>query len=112
MAEKRPQRAQAEDQIAADLERWAGEGGAQVLPRALRYKSGELGDKERQILESLGAAVVSEWNKLPADVQRAIFQHAAANKTYDPARLRAQIARFLHNHKDDADTPRKTRGKI
>jgi hypothetical protein len=73
--------------------------------RALRYEGGDLGDKERQILECLGAAVVSRWNELPTDVQRAIFQHAAANKTYDPARLRAQIAHFPHNHKDDADTP-------
>jgi hypothetical protein len=80
--------------MAADLERWAGVGGAQVLPWALRYESGEGGDKERQILECLGAAVVSEWNKLLADVQRDIFQHAAANKTYDPARLKAQFDRF------------------
>ena len=105
MTEKRSQRAQAKDQMAAALDRWEGEGGAQVLPWALRYEGGDLGDKERQILECLGAALVSRWNELPTDVQRAIFQHAAANKTYDPARLKAQIARFLHNHKDDADTP-------
>jgi hypothetical protein len=63
MTEKRSQRAQAKDHMAAALDRWEGEGGAQVLPWALSYEG------------------------------------------YDPARLRAQIARFLHNHKDDADTP-------
>jgi hypothetical protein len=44
------------------------------------------------------------WNELPTDIQRAVFRQAAANKTHDPVRLRAQIARFLHGHKDDADS--------
>jgi hypothetical protein len=45
--------------------------------------------------------LVSEWNDLPTDVQRRLFEHAASGKSHDAAVLKAQIARFLHNHKDD-----------
>jgi hypothetical protein len=92
------------DQMVAALARWDGEGGAQDLPWALRHQCGDLGETERRILECLGASLVSGWNELPRGVQRAIFRHAAADKTYDPPRLKAQIARFLHDHKDDAES--------
>jgi hypothetical protein len=61
----------------------------------------DLLDAERRVLECLGAALVSEWNDLPTDVQRRLFEHAASGKSHDAALLKAQIARFLHNHKDD-----------
>jgi hypothetical protein len=83
------------------LERWDEEGGAPALPWALPYETGDLLEAERRVLECLGAALVSEWNDLPTDVQRRLFEHAASRKSYDAARLKARIARFLHNHKDD-----------
>jgi hypothetical protein len=83
------------------LDQWDGEGGAQASSWTPRYKGGAPSDRERQVLEYLGAAVVSGWNELPTSIQRTIFQHATANKTYDAVRLREQIARFLHDHKDD-----------
>jgi hypothetical protein len=49
----------------------------------------------------MGAALVSEWNDLPTDVQRRLFEHATSGKSHDAALLKARIARFLHNHKDD-----------
>ncbi len=101
---KKPRRVQAQSQTDADLERWEDEGGAKLLSWVLKNESGDLDDGERRILEWLGAAVVSEWNELPRDYQRTVFKRAAANKPYDPALLRLQIARFLHNHKDDTDT--------
>jgi hypothetical protein len=58
-------------------------------------------DAERRVLECLGAALVSEWNDLPTDVQRRLFEHAASGKSHGAAILKARIARFLHNHKDD-----------
>jgi hypothetical protein len=103
MVKNEAEREQAKVHTGDDLDRWEGEGGAQALPWVLRYRSGVPSNKERQVLEYLGAAVVSGWNELPTDIQRAIFQHAAANKVYDAARLREQIARFLHDHKDDPD---------
>jgi len=91
--------------MAAALDRWEGEGGAQTLPKAPPYEVSDLGDEERKVLERLGAAVVSGWNELPTDVQRTIFRLASIGETYDTARLKAQVARFLHDHKDDGENP-------
>jgi hypothetical protein len=67
----------------------------------LPYETGDLLDAECRVLECLGAPLVSEWNGLPTDVQRRLFEHAASAKSHDAALLKARIARFLHNHKDD-----------
>jgi hypothetical protein len=88
-------------ELASALDRLDEEGGAPALPWPLPYETGELLEAERRVLECLGAALVSEWNDLPTDVQRRLFEHAASRKSYDAARLKARIARFLHNHKDD-----------
>jgi hypothetical protein len=87
--------------VANALDRWDEEGGAPAVPWPLPYETGDLLDAERRVLECLGAALVGEWNGLPTDVQRRLFEHAASGKSYDAALLKARIARFLHNHKDD-----------
>ena len=61
------------------------------------------GPRKRRVLECLGAALVSEWNGLPTDVQRRLFEHAASGKSRDAALLKTRIARFLHDHKDASD---------
>ena len=74
-------------------------GGAQ---RAEGDEARRLAETERNAVERLGAAVVFEWNELPTDVQRVLFRRASAVKDlYDPTELKARIARFLHDHKDD-----------
>lgn len=83
--------------LSPSLARWEGEGGAQSEP----WAPNALGDVDHRVLLRLGAAVVSGWNELPRDVQRALFRLAVVELTYDPAQLAAQIARFLHDHKDD-----------
>ena len=107
MIDKRPQRPSAATRMAEGLAQWEGEGGAgRTSSRAERDRADVLADAERHILECLGAAVVMEWNDLLTEVQRAIFRHAsAAEASYDPVRLKARIARFLHDHKDDAGAP-------
>jgi hypothetical protein len=70
---------------------------------ALAYETGDLMGVERRVLECLGAALVSEWNRLPTDVQRRLFEHAAVGKSHDAALLKTRIARFLHDHKDASD---------
>lgn len=86
--------------MALALARWEGEGGA------LGPAAAALASPERHVLECLGAAVVIAWNDLPTEVQRAMLKHAAAvNESLDPVLLRARIARFLHDHKDDPGTP-------
>jgi hypothetical protein len=82
---------------AAAVDRWEAEGGPQ-LPCGGEIRA--LGESDRHILECLGAAVVSGWNGLPTTIQRVIFKHAVARQAYDTAQLRAQVARFLHDHKN------------
>ena len=43
-----------------------------------------------------------QWNELPTNIQRVLFERAASlSKEDQTLALREQIARFLHNHKDD-----------
>jgi hypothetical protein len=59
---------------------------------------------EERILRCLGAAVILQWNDLPTEIQRNLFEDAASMS--DPERrfrLKQQIARFLHEHKDDTE---------
>ncbi len=105
MTEKTSQRTKAAQQMAGALARWDDEGGAPAVPLPLRCDVGDLPDTERHILECLGAALVGEWSNLPADTQRTIFQRATAGSAYNPAELRARIARFLHDHKGASGVP-------
>jgi hypothetical protein len=52
---------------------------------------------------ALGAALVAEWNTLDTELQRKLFRRAADSAS-ETALLRQQIARFLHDHKDDEAT--------
>jgi hypothetical protein len=62
-----------------------------------------LADEEERVLRCLGAAVIMQWNALPTALQREIFDTAGSvGKLLETAALRAQIARFLHKHKNDA----------
>jgi len=80
------------------LARWEGEGGA---PDHVKEPGEALDELDLRILTRLGAAVLGEWCNLPTDVQRAIFQRASTPRASgDGARLKSEIARFLHTHKD------------
>jgi hypothetical protein len=78
--------------------------GAAATLWPLPYETGDLLDAERRVLECLGAALVSEWNGLPTDVQRRLFEHAASGTSRGAAQLKSQIARFLHDHKDASES--------
>ena len=89
--------------LAKALGRWESEGGATELPQGSepRQDISLLADEER-ILWCLGAAVILQWKDLPTAIQRNLFADAAFMS--DPERrfrLKQQIARFLHEHKDD-----------
>ena len=88
----------AERQKAKALARWEGEGGA----LGASSKSDQaLDEAELRILSRLGAALLSEWSKLPTDLQREIFSRASTlHAATDGFRIKAEIARFLHDHKD------------
>jgi hypothetical protein len=85
------------------LARWDNEGGAaKGAPQEDREDLISLTREEEHILRRLGAAVITQWNDLPRDVQHGLFDHAISmSKAHHTAKLMSQIARFLHNHKDD-----------
>jgi hypothetical protein len=108
---------------AAAIARWDDEGGASISARSntgLRV-SKDLGSEsmaeapgdpkvdqvpgnDKKILECLGAAVIMRWGTLPTKIQRELFEHATSLADLaQTAPPRGQIARFLHNHKDDGD---------
>ena len=52
--------------------------------------------EEEHILRCLGAALITQWNTLPTELQRELFDNAGSmGELLDTAALRAQIARFL-----------------
>jgi hypothetical protein len=57
---------------------------------------------DKKVLECLGAAVIMRWGTLPTKIQRELFEHATSLADLaQTAPPKDQIARFLHNHKDD-----------
>ncbi|GEC54712.1 hypothetical protein ABIF38_003460 [Bradyrhizobium japonicum] len=77
-------------------------------PDENRSYGAALAAQEERVLRCLGAAIIIRWNALPTTLQRQIFDTAGSvGKLLATSALRSQIARFLHNHKDDAG-----RGKL
>ena len=57
-------------------------------------------DEDEAILGRLGIAVIDLWSELPQDLQRRLFEAAAAGSPKMPLGERRQrIATFLHDHK-------------
>jgi len=55
--------------------------------------------EDKKILE---AAVIMRWGTLPTKIQRELFEHATSLADLaQTAPPKGQIARFLHNHKND-----------
>jgi len=103
MNAKKPKRRKASNPLASALARWESEGGAPGPASELsRDKPVPLSGGEVRILQCLGAAVLLQWNDLPTPAQRQLFEHAVAiGEAGHTAQLKEQIARFLHEHKDD-----------
>ena len=85
------------------LESWDNEGGTTSrAPQKDRHTRVVLTDNEEHILRCLGAAVIMEWNDLSTDTQRELFSAAVSvGAPRTKIKLKEQIARFLHTHKDD-----------
>ena len=97
---KRPNKANA-------LARWDNEGGAaKGAPQEARDDMTSLAKEEEHILRCLGAAVIIQWDDLPTDIQRELFEQAVSmGKLQYTAELKGQIARFLHKHNGDDREP-------
>ena len=65
-----------------------------------------LAEDEEQVLRRLGAAVIMRWNTLPTKLQKELFDGASSvGDLSQGGAVKGQIARFLHNHKDDDTAP-------
>lgn len=60
---------------------------------------------EEHILRCLGAAVIMQWNTIPTKLKRELFDTAGSlGDVPQTIVLRGQLARFLHDHKDEANS--------
>ena len=84
-------------------------------PRPIDTGSGDgatLTQDEERILRCLGAAVIMQWNTLPTKLQKELFDNASSvgglmeAGAVEAGAVKGQIARFLHNHKDDDAAPK------
>jgi hypothetical protein len=118
---------------AAAIARWDDEGGAsmsaqsntglrgskdvhskRMVEATIDLKVDQAPAEDKKILECLGAAVIMRWGTLPTKIQRELFDQATslADLAQTPS-AKGQIARFLHNHKDDgARTTRTMPGRV
>ena len=91
----------------ADNEQWLADNYKKNLSSADQDRSNRitLADEEERILRCLGAALIMQWNTLPTQLRRELFDDAGSmGELSETAALRGQIARFLHRHKDDDGT--------
>jgi hypothetical protein len=59
-------------------------------------------EEEEKILKRLGAAVLMHWNTVSTKLQRELFDYAGTlGDVQQTTLLKGQIARFLHNRKND-----------
>jgi hypothetical protein len=71
---------------------------------AKRLPMGLTEDDDHSLLFALGAALVMNWENIPQDLQRDLFQGATDVMEVDQGmELREQLARFIHDHKNAAD---------
>jgi hypothetical protein len=89
--------------VMADNEQWLADNHDQTVHADRESKPGEcLAAEEEHVLKCLGAALIMQWNTIPTKLQRELFDNAGSmGSLLDIYALRAQIARFLHKHKDD-----------
>jgi hypothetical protein len=96
--------AENEDWLAANFEKMIHPGDMhpqeQIVGKRLDRKAAA--EIEEHILRCLGAAVIMQWNTIPTKLQRELFDTAGSlGDVLKTVALRGQIARFLHDHKDE-----------
>ncbi len=64
--------------LAKALDRWDDEGGAAESSRADLGPALALHAAEERVLRCLGAAVIMQWNDLPTEIQRKLFEGATS----------------------------------
>jgi hypothetical protein len=89
--------------VLADNEQWLADNYQNTVRTEQQRPVGPtLANEEELVLRCLGAALIMQWNILPAKLQRELFDNAGdMGELLDTSVLRGQIARFLHTHKND-----------
>lgn len=78
------------------LARWEGEGGA----LAPRHDADSINETELRILARLGAALLEDWDRLDADLQRNILRRARSlGARGDHTHVKTTLARFLRENR-------------
>jgi len=100
------QRSKASFTALAENEDWLANNFDKIIrSQDIRATEGSVAKTEEHILRCLGAAVIMQWNTIPTKLQRELFDTAGSmGDVPKSAALRAQIARFLHSHKDDEES--------
>ena len=110
------QRSKASFTALAENEDWLANNFDKIIrSQDIHAPEGSVAKTEEHILRCLGAAVIMQWNTIPTKLQRELFDTAGSmGDVLKSAVLRAQIARFLHSHKNDdesaADNPSVPKG--
>jgi hypothetical protein len=66
------------------------------VPKPSVASEATLAAEEEHVLRCLGAALIMQWNALPTELQRELFDNAGSmGELLGTAALRGQIARFL-----------------
>lgn len=90
--------------VLADNEQWLADNHDKTVHAKEHRGAATLAEQEEHVLRCLGAALIMQWNALPTQLQRELFDSASSmGQLLDTAALRSQIARFLHKHKDEED---------
>ena len=95
----------------AENEEWMAVNFDKTIQPGENDNSAALVEEEEQILKCLGAAVLMRWNTVPTKLQRELFDCASTiGDLQQTTPLKGQIARFLHNHKNDQQN--RVRGEV
>jgi hypothetical protein len=87
----------------ADNEQWLSDNYDQTVHSSEHDGADEIAllAEEQNLLRYLGAALIMRWNTVPTKLQRELFDTAGSmGELLDIAKLRGQIARFIHKHKE------------
>lgn len=80
------------------LARWESDGGTLAPTDA----ADSIDDSELRILARLGAGLLDQWGALSADLRGNIIRRARTlGGPGDHARVKEQLARFLHEHRSE-----------
>jgi hypothetical protein len=100
------QRSKQHFSLLAQNEDWLADKFDDMIRSQERFDHKTVAETEERLLRCLGAAVIMQWNKIPKELQRELFDTAGSlGDVLQTVKLRGQLARFLHSNKDEEKAP-------